>query len=852
MQVGIITDNTINKSNGATKGDGFIIMNNNTNLFLQSGNGNTAFCITPLNKIGFGTTQPNEQVDINGSIVSDVYKIQNISNPLIDISGNINTSGVININNSLNVNNNLIVDNSGNTTINGTLDISKNLTINTNKFTVDYTTGNVKSNGRCDISGNFNINNNFISSSNGSTIIKGTLDVSKNTVFYSDVSVNGIMDIGTNHTLYIDNSNNKVCINTNVIDPSYNLIVNGNTLIDGDLIVNGTTKISDSSNNNVNNLNLTNHGTGPALIINQLGEQPILQFKDDNIPVFHIANNGLIGIGNSNINPTHTLDVSGNVYIKNDLKVGEQTNISGPIVLNDKSYIYGNLQSSNNLNILNKINIDSSGNLDISGNLYVNGVINTYGAVAQTGLFSQQGDLDVSGSAYIKGNIDLSENLRVNINKFTVDPSGNIKSQGTCDISGGFAINTNKFIIDTSGNMTTYGSFDISNNFTLNTNKFTIDTNSNVKAQGNFDISNNLNINNKFTVYNTGNIQTSGTLDLSNNFKINNNKFIIDSSTGNISMAGNFDISNNFTINNNKFIVNQSSGNVSSQGRFDVSNNLTVNTDKFIAFNNGNLYAAGNLDISGNFTANNYNSTIDSSGNIKTKGNFTVDKNIVINNNAFVLNNGNIATQGNFDISKNISVGTNVFYVDTSGSKVGVNTSTPSYNLDVSGNITTNNAYLGIYNNNAMMTQVNNKNNTDYLMIQDSSGNTTINSKSTTESIDFSFSNNVKQKIYSNGNMYINGNLFTYSDIRIKDNIKQIDLPIEKLQKIRGVTYNLLNETDEDKKHVGVIAQEIENVVPEAVFQDGNIKTVAYGNLVGLLVEAIKVIDNKISVIKCK
>jgi hypothetical protein len=41
-------------------------------------------------------------------------------------------------------------------------------------------------------------------------------------------------------------------------------------------------------------------------------------------------------------------------------------------------------------------------------------------------------------------------------------------------------------------------------------------------------------------------------------------------------------------------------------------------------------------------------------------------------------------------------------------------------------------------------------------------------------------------------------------------------------------------------KHIGVIAQEIESVIPEAVKEENGIKTVAYGNIVGLLIEAIK------------
>ena len=51
---------------------------------------------------------------------------------------------------------------------------------------------------------------------------------------------------------------------------------------------------------------------------------------------------------------------------------------------------------------------------------------------------------------------------------------------------------------------------------------------------------------------------------------------------------------------------------------------------------------------------------------------------------------------------------------------------------------------------------------------------------------------------------------------------------------IRGVSYN-----KEKEKGIGVIAQEIEKVIPEVV-TDGEYKSVAYGNMVGVLIEAIK------------
>ena len=92
----------------------------------------------------------------------------------------------------------------------------------------------------------------------------------------------------------------------------------------------------------------------------------------------------------------------------------------------------------------------------------------------------------------------------------------------------------------------------------------------------------------------------------------------------------------------------------------------------------------------------------------------------------------------------------------------------------------------------------------------------------------------------SAGNSVSSGNVTAYSDIRLKTNIQVITGALEKISKIRGVTYDR-TDTQNPLTQVGVIAQEVEKVLPEAVSEDEKgIKTVAYGNMVGLLIEAIK------------
>lgn len=87
-----------------------------------------------------------------------------------------------------------------------------------------------------------------------------------------------------------------------------------------------------------------------------------------------------------------------------------------------------------------------------------------------------------------------------------------------------------------------------------------------------------------------------------------------------------------------------------------------------------------------------------------------------------------------------------------------------------------------------------------------------------------------------NGNFTATGNITAFSDERLKDNIETLDG--SKVLDMRGVSY-----TKDGKAGSGVIAQEIEKVAPELVMtndKEDGMKSVAYGNLVGYLIEAVK------------
>lgn len=97
----------------------------------------------------------------------------------------------------------------------------------------------------------------------------------------------------------------------------------------------------------------------------------------------------------------------------------------------------------------------------------------------------------------------------------------------------------------------------------------------------------------------------------------------------------------------------------------------------------------------------------------------------------------------------------------------------------------------------------------------------------------------------SSGNFTATGNVTAYSDAALKSDITTIDNALEKVANMRGVFFN-----KDGERGTGVVAQEVQKVIPEAVFEGGEYLSVAYGNLVGVLVEAIKDLKTQVEELK--
>jgi hypothetical protein len=97
----------------------------------------------------------------------------------------------------------------------------------------------------------------------------------------------------------------------------------------------------------------------------------------------------------------------------------------------------------------------------------------------------------------------------------------------------------------------------------------------------------------------------------------------------------------------------------------------------------------------------------------------------------------------------------------------------------------------------------------------------------------------------TDGSINADGDITAFSDKRLKEDIKPIENALQKVSELNGYTYKKIGQ---DKRLTGLIAQEVQQVLPEAVHEnEDGMLSVAYGNTVSLLVEAIKELQAQVN-----
>lgn len=657
------------------------LLNTNSNVNVND----LLYVDTSNNNIGIGTTEPSNKlhvlgnVFIDGNIITSGYLVSesqsieklmitnNTIGPAITIKQINNTGDIVNIENN----------NSSVFTIlnDGFIGIGTSEPISTLHIVGSYT--DISSNLRIGndlhvnenilLSGDFNINTN-----------KFNIDSSGNVYINGDVST-------LNNSFYIDSINNNIGIGTS--NPGSKLHVLGNMRIEGDLLVNGTQIIINNETQTSEQLILTNNGTGPAIVINQLGPEPIIDFKDDNISVFFIKNGGNIGI--SNTNPIEKLDINGSALIRNKLFIGDTTinNSNDTMTLYDISNTSIRLISNvNNSSIKFEDTSNNICNINMNNdglNLYSYNNLNFFTNSTQKILISTDiyltpnTKLDVSGDVNITNNLlmnnyqtlDNSNNLTVNSalissGNLIVENSGNINlSNGSLYVDGNNKyIGINKlpnYTLDISGNI------NFNNNLYQNGSKY-IDASPWSLYDNSGNISTNNNVNNGKLIYDNGNVGI-GLTSPTEKLHIRNNSVLIEDNSTNMFlklgvinnsaciMSGTSNTDNStapilFTTINNKteWMRIDANGRIgigitTPTAYLSIKSNTSydlVNINNFIYVNNNNKFGIGTstpsarLDIS--------NNTFDTSLKIKNTIGPLLDIQNETENIAYITNLGKV------------------------------------------------------------------------------------------------------------------------------------------------------------------------------------------------------------------
>src|SRR6056300_889015 len=177
--------------------------------------------------------------------------------------------------------------------------------------------------------------------------------------------------------------------------------------------------------------------------------------------------------------------------------------------------------------------------------------------------------------------------------------------------------------------------------------------------------------------------------------------------------------------------------------------------------------------------------------------------NLFVNTQTGRVGIGKTDPQYTLDVNGNLQVGTSNLFVNTQTGRVGIGKTDPQYTLDVNGNL-----------------QVG----TSKLFVNTQTGRVGVGT--TTPSY----------PLHVIGNIYGTGNITAYSDKRAKSDIVKIENALDKIDQLNGYTYTMNNE-----RYTGLIAQEVLPVLPEAVVgSEETSYAIAYGNMMGLVIEAIK------------
>jgi hypothetical protein len=868
--VNAVTSNIIN----GTSSNLIFITCNNTIYTTEWNytNGNNV-CLMGSN-VGIFTTTPLAGLHVNSNMIIEgdvlfksglvINSNVSMSNDLI-VKGNVSISNIIQMTNSIiktaSVNDDILTYSATNDLIIATSNFSQSilfgcmstcnilLKINSNGF---LGVGKNNPNYALDIVGDLNITGALYQ--NGATYTGGASNIWS----YSNTNV---YLLGSNLAIGKSNAN-------------YNLDIVGNVNYSGFLYNNGV---------------LVNTSSPGTFSLNPYNPNNVLTQCN----VYYL---GYVGVMTSNPKaPLHVagdMQIDGNMTISNAMVISGLRLVQGQTNLTSQGLLVGansNLSSIGGgyfvLNSNNPYNISPS-------NVYYLG----YVGIAKS---NPTTPLDVGGDMNIDGKLSFKNGLSVNGIKLTMGLMQNTStiSATTSNIQG-YKIISNSLIISIPSSLGS-DSIQFITGSASNT-RMTIFGDGGLAIPGNTSIGTTVNSSNKLTVLGnasvTGNLNVTGNVNFTGSLMSNG---VAWTPGGGGSSSVTFFNSNatnpsNAGVSNIYYLGYVGIGTSNPQTSFHVQSNATIGQNLIVG---SNLNIAGRISFSNGLSLSGLKLTMGTPTNLSSLSG-TYSNLIGYSNTSNGLMISIIGGTSNDNIRFVTGSASNNVLVLRGDGNIGIGKSNPGYALDIAGSI---NFSGGLYSNGIVLgstylnTNSSNPNNPGvsnvyymgYLGVGTSNPKTTLHVNSNIQ-IDgvISLSNNSTITSYSNnmiytipgttsndmfmfnsasnnifnilgngdlncyGNMYTTGDILTLSDSNYKTDLKVIPNALEKIKTLTGYTFNMINPLTNNirpTRKTGLLAQDVMKVIPEAVAYDNSFLNIAYGNLMGLIIEAIKELDGKIS-----
>ncbi len=806
--------------------------------------------ITELTSVAFGTAL----FDTKNGIVT-FYDVNGDANTVFsDISNSfylsatkyIGTTGLRTFNEDLNFNSALNV--LGDVSMESSLDVSKNLVVH----------------GITTLQQHVSIESTLTVESDVS--MESSLDVSNDLKVHQESFLFGDVSMGAHLTVIGDVSMQSS------LEVSDNLIVHGKSTLHQDVSMGaGLTVEGDVSMES--SLDISNDLTV---------HQETFLFGDVSMGA-HLTVIGDVSM-QSSVEVSDSLIVHGRSTLHLDVSMESSLDIRNDLTVHQESFLFGDVSIGAHLTVIGDVSMQSS--LEVSDSLIVHGRTNLNQDV------SMGAGLIVEGDVSMESSLDVSENLHVHL-ETTLD--GDVSMGSSLEISNNLTVNQDTSL---NGNVHIPNHLQIGNSSSITDMSNTkLDVYASSSSGGGFYYDGDVTIGNS----NHGATEVSNSdieLTIYGDIRIKDGgKLVIDDQSSNsITLLGTeTKVTDAFVIENDgtssSLIVNQTHSQHHNIAEFlDNSNQVfVIGTSgestfyKDVSINSqldvSGLSVVNDLDVDGSTTVDKltasehvlFLSTLTVQSDVSMESTLDVSNDLTVHQNTFLFQDvsmgagltvmGDVSMESTLDVSGHI----------TTPSYIGIGSVTdPSYSLHIEASDaillpkggTMNEGIDGLIRYHTEKKQfegysegawqglggvidsdldtkiiADESNNLLFFtasgehMIIDSSGNIGIGTDAVNQ-----------YKVDISGNVHLTGTITSDSDRRIKSEIHQLSGCLESIQELNGYSFTRVDLEDNGKKHIGVIAQEVETLYPELItaHERTGIKSVNYNGLSAVLIECVK------------